>query len=748
MTRRRPVGLEMVVLVACVFACACAVEPERFAEDEPEAFAPVGILSNGDAEGARASVLDNLLDDPAVTRYRFARVDIAALRDAGAIDLDLFPDVRVLAVKDRVELRADGFSWFGEVKGPRGGQAIFTVHGDNVAAQMLIGFDRYQIRPLGGGAHAVARIESDAYPDCSTPPDEEISIPFGFGAVADGFAADDGSVIDVMVVYNNAADLLIGDIEAHIQSAIDDANQAYVNSGISTSLNLVHTELVAYTPSGSLCTDRTRLAVTNDGNMDGIHALRDAYNADLVALLSVSVSSCGCAYIMTDVSTASDVIGFSAVDVNCAVGNHSFAHELGHNQSMRHDWYVDWTNNSPYAYNHGYANVADEWRTVMAYNDACTDASKSCVRLPYFSNPAVLRDGDPMGVLIGEAGAADNHTVLENTKWTVANFRVAETTTTTTTEPTTTTAEPTTTTAEPTTTSTTTTTATTTSTTTTTQPPCYDDTLQVDDGSMEQSLPFAGGQTLWALNCLAPDQYPATISTLRAFVPPANTGTLSWVVWRDTDGEGPPDGTLADWTSAEFTPNLNAWNEYDLSGEPEFDIPINAGSWCVGFKLVTTQSKAVAQDTSSVSAERSWFGAPGFWNTIDGWGFPGNFLMRADVEICPSSTTTTTMTSTTTTTGGGSTTTTTQGSTTTTVTTASTTTTTSPSDDDTDDDADDDVDDDTTDDDTTDDDATDDDVSDDDVLPDDDAGADQDDDATGDLGDERTKDNDVSCCGC
>ena len=89
----------------------------------------------------------------------------------------------------------------------------------------------------------------------------------------------------------------------------------------------------------------------------------------------------------------------------------------------RHDWYVDTVVNSPYTYNHGYVNLEDRWRTVMAYNTECSAETVYCTRLQYWSNPDVTYVGDPMGVAEGQPYAADNRKTLNNTAYTVANFR-------------------------------------------------------------------------------------------------------------------------------------------------------------------------------------------------------------------------------------------------------------------------------------------------------------------------------------
>ena len=112
------------------------------------------------------------------------------------------------------------------------------------------------------------------------------------------------------------------------------------------------------------------------------------------------------------------------INRGCASGNLSFAHELGHNFGALHDPYVD-PGTSPYAYGHGYAVPAAGWRTVMAYNNACSAAGTSCTRIPYFSNPN-LTYGSP-ALPLGTTSTSDNTRVHNQNAATVANFRTSGT---------------------------------------------------------------------------------------------------------------------------------------------------------------------------------------------------------------------------------------------------------------------------------------------------------------------------------
>jgi hypothetical protein len=86
-----------------------------------------------------------------------------------------------------------------------------------------------------------------------------------------------------------------------------------------------------------------------------------------------------------------------------------------------HDWYAVQKYNQGtglYSYSYGYVNTTLRWRTIMAYNTACDDQGFYCRRTPYWSNPSAYYEGVPVGT-----SSADNHRTLNNSAWTVANFR-------------------------------------------------------------------------------------------------------------------------------------------------------------------------------------------------------------------------------------------------------------------------------------------------------------------------------------
>ena len=230
-------------------------------------------------------------------------------------------------------------------------------------------------------------------------------------ADAPATAAALSTVVDVLVVYTPGARMGAGGtpaIEALIDLAEAETNVSYANSGVSQRLRVVHSAEVAYTESGSLDTDVARLRATTDGFIDGVHALRNTYGADFVSLW-ITAPGCGISYLMTSVSSSFAASAFNVCQYTCATGNLTFGHELGHNMSLRHDWYID-AGTSPYIYNHGFvhtdSSAATAFRTVMAYGNRCVDTFGTvCSRLLYFANPDVLVGGNAAGVPPGTSSA-------------------------------------------------------------------------------------------------------------------------------------------------------------------------------------------------------------------------------------------------------------------------------------------------------------------------------------------------------
>ena len=118
---------------------------------------------------------------------------------------------------------------------------------------------------------------------------------------------------------------------------------------------------------------------------------------------------------MTSVSTGFASSAFAVVHddsvYNCIGSYDSFAHELGHNQGNVHNkenTTIAGANSDSYGY-----RVCGAYRDIMSYN--CSGEP----RIPYFSNPNVLYNGQPTGLI----GFNDTARSMNATAATVASFR-------------------------------------------------------------------------------------------------------------------------------------------------------------------------------------------------------------------------------------------------------------------------------------------------------------------------------------
>jgi hypothetical protein len=404
--------------VALVLLVALTVAPIAAAAQQSAAGSAPGLFIDAAPGGTMAAA-----SDAAARRVRYVQIDLGALSHP-ATALDLFPGAApgvLTAVWDRVEPASpDTHVWVGHLQGVNLSSVTLAVNDVEgiVQGSITMPGGLYRVRYLGPGIHVVEEIDTSAFPEdlvipANPPPD----------APGDSLGEDDGSTIDVLVTYTPAARAAAGGaaaMNALVDLAVEETNTSYANSGITQRVRLVYKGEISYTESGDFGTDLYRLQRTSDGFMDGVHALRDQYRADLVALIIEGSQFCGIAFLMETVSSGFAPSAFSVTARTCATGYYSFGHELGHNMGARHDWFVDPTAPSG-GYNHGYVATTKTFRTIMAYGDDCG----GCTRIQRWSNPDLMYSGEGTGVAEGLFHAADNRKTLNNTAYTVANFRQA-----------------------------------------------------------------------------------------------------------------------------------------------------------------------------------------------------------------------------------------------------------------------------------------------------------------------------------
>ncbi|HEX8176665.1 MAG TPA: M12 family metallo-peptidase [Pyrinomonadaceae bacterium] len=327
-----------------------------------------------------------------------------------------------------VRLGANEFSWRGKITSANGssGDVILTVKDKALSGLIYSDAGVYEIVPQADFRHVLVEIEQGRFAPCGgalQAPEDGAALQGSYvkngsdlRASADVVAPDNGSQIDVLVVYTTQVRTALGgttQTETFIQQAISSTNTAYQNSGINPRLRLVGSKEVPYDEAAG-----TLNAALNWVRTDAaVAAERNAVKADLVALITEEGGGlCGLAYVQRSVGAGFSGAAFSATSRSCAVGNLSFAHELGHNEGCEHNpenGAAPGEASYPYAFGH---YVDGSFRTVMSYTDPCTGG---CKRIPYFSNPSINFNGLPTGI----PNERDNHRVINNTASIVALFR-------------------------------------------------------------------------------------------------------------------------------------------------------------------------------------------------------------------------------------------------------------------------------------------------------------------------------------
>jgi len=348
--------------------------------------------------------------------------------EAGQLTLRT-PEGKVMSlVRERQSrIGAAGYVWHGRVADDANSTAVLVENNGAVAGTIFSRDGVFQVRGEG------ERLFIDHIDTSQFPREAEPRIRSGLrkaGADAqDTCATDSGDNIDVMVIYTDDARAAAGSIaamEAEVYLTVEVTNQTYINSNVTQRLRLVHVAEVNFGESFNSTTDLNALTNPSDSVIDNIHGWRDTFAADSVMMITQRFDGgiCGESFIMSPVGNAFENSAFGVVKRSCSAANLSFAHELGHQMSARHDWTADSTNNSPYVFNHGLQRPSpttagvNPWRTVMAYN--CT--SVNCPRILNWSNPLVSWQGDATGVATGTQ-QRDNAQTLNLTAQTIANFR-------------------------------------------------------------------------------------------------------------------------------------------------------------------------------------------------------------------------------------------------------------------------------------------------------------------------------------
>lgn len=433
--------------LACIVLAGCVASQgpgtSRPASTEPGAKARSSAVA--DSEPPSPKLLFDAVkwqrksgSDPEVVRETTVTIDVKAIETQDVLRIQLPGTSFLLQTIERTKRPNGTLVWLASVNKSKYETATFAIVRGILTGSIAAPNGRaYRIRYFKGELYLLQEIDRSKFPP------EACLIRAPMPQVAQAIQSspctpeDAGDTIDVMVVYTNGAlaevnpkvgTTAMATMEGAIENAFSQANTSYAHSGIKQRLLPVYPYTpIQYTEGASTTDDLDNLKNVNNPQLSSIHVKRKALAADIVVLVTAYSGSCGLADVMTTVSPAFASNAFAIVPYRCLTDSYSFAHELGHLMGARHDIYQDATRNSPFAFNHGYAQAvptgaaAHPWYTVMGTNNLCSAMLLTdCQRIDFWSTPDTQFDyyGDATGV----ANEADNQQTLNTSAKTVANF--------------------------------------------------------------------------------------------------------------------------------------------------------------------------------------------------------------------------------------------------------------------------------------------------------------------------------------
>jgi peptidyl-Asp metalloendopeptidase len=318
-------------------------------------------------------------------------------------------------------------SWVGTFDDSPGSILVLSKAKGVVSGFANYGDQTLELRAVAGGKHVLYEVDSDKLPQVDgvrksvTTAADTLSTSTTSTISPTTTTTSTAVVQDLLVVYTAAAANTWGQatLQGMIQNAVQSALQAYQNSNVNVTLNLVGLQQVAMTESGSGMS-ATLTKLTQDS---AIRSLRDKLSADMVVLVTEDKDYCGWSSLMM---ANGNTDAYSVVWSSCLSGQ-SLAHEVGHLQGLDHNR-ENGGNGGFYPYGYGYRVCASNgFRDIMSYN--CT--SISVPRVLQFSNPNVYYNGYATGISYDAypSTSAETWRALNNSATKVAAYRTSTTTT-------------------------------------------------------------------------------------------------------------------------------------------------------------------------------------------------------------------------------------------------------------------------------------------------------------------------------
>lgn len=324
-----------------------------------------------------------------------------------------------------------GFTWSGKIYIPKSheflGELLLINENDRYSGYLDIEGTTFVIHPVGNGrkhlliqqdptfSHSILSTENSKKTEPSDP-----SISKTMATSYTNLVSPCTQVRQKLLVVYTASAAFNRNISSLINTAIQETNQAYINSQITNlRVSLVHSQQVSFTETSDLDNDISLLQTNTQVNL-----LRDQYDADAVILITNSSgyanSGRAVRVLARDATEAFAIVPVLSMNAS----SYLFVHELGHIQGADHHPDDLIQPNSPFGYNYGHRfSYMASLNPIRQYKHTMMSYAQSGVpngaRIPYFSNPNITYRGENIGIL----NERDNHRVLENTAVQIADFR-------------------------------------------------------------------------------------------------------------------------------------------------------------------------------------------------------------------------------------------------------------------------------------------------------------------------------------
>ncbi|MGC1479741.1 MAG: M12 family metallo-peptidase [Chthoniobacterales bacterium] len=375
----------------------------------------------------------------------FHHADLDQLDEGDRFTITPFPGITFAA---RIELTSspdsDTHTLVADLPGQTFGKAIISRH-DGALYASLTGteYGNFEISRSGEKLRVRKLTAADTLPCSTHDHGHKLS-----DAEADGLSNDPDPVLppglppgtqlkavgaavqDVLIYYNDQARVVLGgapgnpaddgDIRAKIADAVAATNVAYANSNVPMTLRAVLVTPIDYPyPTGeNLQRALDEIRATTDGKIDGVHATREAVQADIVSLWIENSVGGGKANLNFPAN-----VGFkNAFNVIRAQNpTDTFVHEIGHNHGCRHlrSGYtgtpIAWSTDS-----FAHLLTVPSGRSYVTAVASVSDRSRTGAdsRILYFSAPELTYFGSPTGTNV-----ANNAATVRQTAPLLAAFR-------------------------------------------------------------------------------------------------------------------------------------------------------------------------------------------------------------------------------------------------------------------------------------------------------------------------------------